>query len=436
MSTVDVNGKIAKKAPTSRFQTKRTTKLTTLGATTFSSLLKKVLALDAVDPFVKGSSEGSCAGWGARRRERGRNMLRSTAHLGAGDLVARVVCSSCLERCWRQALLGQASRDMQVVRERQRGARGERRARACGEVDVTGCVDNVDALVLPLAGGGSGGDGDAALLLLDHPVHGGTALVHLADLVGAASVVEDALCGGGLASVNVCLGWPKHDAHLKLARIADRHAFDSRLKNQRVLMNVWVFGEKLDLKRPAGEDSVVSAMVRGWSGCITYHDTDVAVVRQVELAGLAVIIVNGAHTQGGAAGRGAGGLAHGVDGLQASCERTLEIANASVWSTVPGDLYPQEGISLDIARPVSATKLRYVNNPPGLDPQGHETSSWSTARVDLPWCCRASGQRRRARRSSWRTGARPRAWQSEARIQLGAVIFSQLRMHRSIAWTA
>jgi len=46
-------------------------------------------------------------------------------------------------------------------------------------------------------------DGDAALLLLDHPVHDGGTLVHLTDLVGAARVVEDALGRGGLARVDV-----------------------------------------------------------------------------------------------------------------------------------------------------------------------------------------------------------------------------------------
>ena len=47
--------------------------------------------------------------------------------------------------------------------------------------------------VAPERGGGSRGDGDSALLLLDHPVHGGSAVVHLTDLVGDAGVIEDAL---------------------------------------------------------------------------------------------------------------------------------------------------------------------------------------------------------------------------------------------------
>ena len=55
----------------------------------------------------------------------------------------------------------------------------------------------------PLARGGRGGDRDAALLLLLHPVHRRRALVDLAHLVGAAGVVEDALGRRRLARVDV-----------------------------------------------------------------------------------------------------------------------------------------------------------------------------------------------------------------------------------------
>ena len=55
----------------------------------------------------------------------------------------------------------------------------------------------------PLEGGGGGGDGDAALALLGHPVHLGLAVVHLADLVDASGVEEEALADGGLAGVDV-----------------------------------------------------------------------------------------------------------------------------------------------------------------------------------------------------------------------------------------
>ncbi len=72
-----------------------------------------------------------------------------------------------------------------------------------GEVDVARGVDDVDAVTVPLGGGGRGGDRDAALLLLFHPVHHRGALVDLADLVRAARVVEDALGRRGLARVDV-----------------------------------------------------------------------------------------------------------------------------------------------------------------------------------------------------------------------------------------
>src|SRR6266478_2355817 len=76
-----------------------------------------------------------------------------------------------------------------------------------GEVDVAGRIDDVDAAVPPEGGGRGGRDGDPALLLLHHPVHGGGALVHLADLVRSAGVVEHPFRGGGLAGIDV-----SHDA--------------------------------------------------------------------------------------------------------------------------------------------------------------------------------------------------------------------------------
>jgi hypothetical protein len=72
-----------------------------------------------------------------------------------------------------------------------------------GEIDVSGGVDDVDAVVVPEAGGGRGGDRDPPLLLLDHPVHGGRAVVDLAQLVGDARVEEDALGGRGLTGIDV-----------------------------------------------------------------------------------------------------------------------------------------------------------------------------------------------------------------------------------------
>ena len=71
------------------------------------------------------------------------------------------------------------------------------------EVHVPGRIDDVDDVILPSAGRGGGGNGDAALLFLLHPVHGCGALVDLTDLMDLLGVEEDALGDRGLTSVNV-----------------------------------------------------------------------------------------------------------------------------------------------------------------------------------------------------------------------------------------
>ena len=78
-----------------------------------------------------------------------------------------------------------------------------------GKVDVAGGVDYVDGMTLPLGGGSGRGNGDAALLLLSHPVHRRAALMGLTQTVYAACVKQDALCRGGLAGVDV-----GHDANV------------------------------------------------------------------------------------------------------------------------------------------------------------------------------------------------------------------------------
>ena len=72
-----------------------------------------------------------------------------------------------------------------------------------GEVDVARRVDDVDAVIAPEAGRRGGRDGDAALLLLLHPVHDGRAFVDLADLVRDSGVEEDPLGGGRLPGIDV-----------------------------------------------------------------------------------------------------------------------------------------------------------------------------------------------------------------------------------------
>ena len=80
-------------------------------------------------------------------------------------------------------------------------------ARSINDVD-TGLGELILG-ALPVAGGCSGGDGDATLLLLLHPVHGGRTLVGLANFIIDARIVQNALRSGGLACINV-----GHDADI------------------------------------------------------------------------------------------------------------------------------------------------------------------------------------------------------------------------------
>src|SRR5262249_22965971 len=81
-----------------------------------------------------------------------------------------------------------------------------------GEVDVARRVDDVDLMIPPEARGRRGGDRDAALLLLLHPVHDGGALMDLAALVAHPGVEEDPPGRGPLARIDV-----RHDADVPAA---------------------------------------------------------------------------------------------------------------------------------------------------------------------------------------------------------------------------
>jgi len=72
-----------------------------------------------------------------------------------------------------------------------------------GEINVPRRVDNIDSVVAPEAGRGSAGNCNSTLLLLLHPIHRGGAVVHLANLVGYACVVEDSFRSRGLTGINV-----------------------------------------------------------------------------------------------------------------------------------------------------------------------------------------------------------------------------------------
>ena len=85
------------------------------------------------------------------------------------------------------------------------------------EVHVARGIDDVDlelalgvvGLTAPEAGGSSRLDGDTTFLLLRHEVHGGGAVVGLADLVVLTGVEQNTLGSGGLAGIDV-----GHDADI------------------------------------------------------------------------------------------------------------------------------------------------------------------------------------------------------------------------------
>ena len=76
-----------------------------------------------------------------------------------------------------------------------------------GEVHVARGVNDVDLVVVPETGHSSGRNGDAALLLLLHPVSGRATIVGFADLTVNTGVEENALGGSGLTRIDV-----RHDA--------------------------------------------------------------------------------------------------------------------------------------------------------------------------------------------------------------------------------
>ncbi len=67
----------------------------------------------------------------------------------------------------------------------------------------------IDAVTFPETGRRSAGNRDTALLLLLHPVHRRRTLVHLANFVRDARVIEDTFRGGSLTGIDV-----GHDADI------------------------------------------------------------------------------------------------------------------------------------------------------------------------------------------------------------------------------
>ena len=84
------------------------------------------------------------------------------------------------------------------------------------EVDVSGGIDQIDTVIFPHTGSGGRSDGNAAFLLLLHPVHRGGAFVDFAQLVIDAAIVKNTLGNGGFTGIDV-----SHDANV--AHIAQRN---------------------------------------------------------------------------------------------------------------------------------------------------------------------------------------------------------------------
>ena len=76
-----------------------------------------------------------------------------------------------------------------------------------GKVDVTGRVDDVDLMVLPVAGNRGTCYRNSPILFLFHPVHDRFTVIDFADAVTLSGVVEDSFSSSCLAGIDV-----SHDA--------------------------------------------------------------------------------------------------------------------------------------------------------------------------------------------------------------------------------
>ena len=72
-----------------------------------------------------------------------------------------------------------------------------------GKIHVPGRVYNVDVVIQPMAFCGGTGNGNAPLLLLNHPVHGGGPFVDLPHFVVLAGVIQNALGRRGFSRIDV-----------------------------------------------------------------------------------------------------------------------------------------------------------------------------------------------------------------------------------------
>ena len=71
------------------------------------------------------------------------------------------------------------------------------------KVNMSGCIDNVDTILLPVAGCSGGGDCDTSLLLLLHPVHRSSTVVNFAELMCLARIEKYSFRSGGLTRIDM-----------------------------------------------------------------------------------------------------------------------------------------------------------------------------------------------------------------------------------------
>ena len=68
---------------------------------------------------------------------------------------------------------------------------------------MTGSVDNIDRVAVPLTRNGGGLNRDSALALLDHEVRRGVSVMDIAVLVDLAGIEKNALGSGGFTCVDM-----------------------------------------------------------------------------------------------------------------------------------------------------------------------------------------------------------------------------------------
>ena len=78
-----------------------------------------------------------------------------------------------------------------------------------GKIHVSGSIDNIDAVSLPLGCSRSRSNRNTALLPLNHPVHGSRPLMGFANLVYPSRIIENTLGRRSFTGIDVC-----HDADI------------------------------------------------------------------------------------------------------------------------------------------------------------------------------------------------------------------------------